>query len=149
MLADVRIKKWHLVHAKAACTSIKLISGSGSRLYPSSLVPHPCDQRTTNKCLPFSPATATTFLTWPRHSATGVMIQYGQVTATVHSKNIAWFHYIFSGMMVQVDHCYLRSKNVNLLSLFFSETIILWILWFGTKNDWHGKATLWGMMFPI
>jgi hypothetical protein len=30
MLADVRIKEWHHVHAKAACTSVKLGSDSGS-----------------------------------------------------------------------------------------------------------------------
>jgi hypothetical protein len=34
-------------------------------------------------------------------------VECGQVAATMHSKNIAWFHYIFSETIVRADHCYI------------------------------------------
>jgi hypothetical protein len=74
MLVDVvYLKEWRGVHVKAACTSINLSSGS-SCLSPSSLLPHLRNQRTTHKCLPFSPAIPPTFLTWPRCDVTGIKV---------------------------------------------------------------------------
>jgi hypothetical protein len=74
-LASVmRIKEWHRVHVKAACTLMKLGSRSGSRSSPSLLLPHPRDQHTTHKCLPFSPVSPPTFLTWLRHGIMGVSV---------------------------------------------------------------------------
>jgi hypothetical protein len=69
----VHIKKWHYVHAKAEFIWIKG-SGSGSCLSPSSLIPHPRDQGTTQKYLLFNPATPPTFLSWPRHGVMAVTV---------------------------------------------------------------------------
>jgi hypothetical protein len=52
----------------------KLGSGSGSRSSPSSLLPHPRDQCTTHKCIPFSPTASLTFLTFPRCGIMGVTV---------------------------------------------------------------------------
>jgi len=52
----------------------KLGSGLGSRSSPSSLLPHPCNQCTTHRCLPFTPAAPPTFLTWLRQGVMAVMV---------------------------------------------------------------------------
>jgi hypothetical protein len=40
--------------------------------------------------------------------------QHWQVTAAVHLKNIAWFHYFFSEMIVWADHCYCTFKELHI-----------------------------------
>jgi hypothetical protein len=40
--------------------------------------------------------------------------QYGQVTATLFSKNILWFYYFFSETLVQADHYYCLFKKISL-----------------------------------
>jgi hypothetical protein len=110
---DVCTKERHCIHMKAACTLIKLSSGLVSRLSPSSLLPHSRKQCTTHKCLPFIPASPPTFLTWLRHSVTGIMV------LTV------WAGY----------HYYTFLKHKFKLLLFFSKTIVPWIFWVRTKNS--------------
>jgi hypothetical protein len=100
-------KRMASCNAKTACTLIKLDSGLGSCSSPSSLLPHPRDQCATHKCLPFSPTAPPIFLTWLRCGIMGVTVLTVQAGYHYYTfKNIMWFHYIFSGMMVQVDHCY-------------------------------------------
>jgi hypothetical protein len=134
-LADVRINEWNRVHAKAVCTSIKLGSGLGLGSPPCSLLPHPHNQRTTHKCLPFSPATPPTFHTWLRHGIMGVMVQYGQVTTTIHSKNNASFHNIFSETIVQANHCFCTIQKHQFTFTIFPKTIIPVILLVWTMNS--------------
>jgi hypothetical protein len=94
------VKEQHHLSAKVACTSIKLCSGSGSRYSNSSPLPHPHphNQRPTHKCLPFSHATPTTFLTWPRHGITGVNSTYSMGRLPILSSSLAQQPYVGSGL---------------------------------------------------
>jgi hypothetical protein len=115
------VKERHYVHVKAACTWLKLCSGSGSRSFPSSLLPHPSDQRTTNKCLPFCPAAPPMFRTWVKHGVTGVMVLTvwaGYCYCTFQKRSM--IHYIFSETIVWVDHCYCTFQKYK-----FTFTIFL------------------------
>jgi hypothetical protein len=126
MLADVHIKDWHRAHMKAVRRSIKPGSVSGPCSSHSSLLPHLCDQHTTHKCLPFSPATPT-FLTWPRRGVTGVMVLtvragYSYYTHQKHSTISR--HFLSNNSVGRSLLLYIPITS-NLLSLLFSETIIL------------------------
>jgi hypothetical protein len=73
-LAQSNLPRVHAVYSKAECPSLKLCSGLGLRTSPSSLFPHPCNEHTTHQCLPFTPAAAPTFLTWPRQRIMAVVV---------------------------------------------------------------------------
>jgi hypothetical protein len=62
--------------------------------------------------LPFNPATPPTFLTWPRRGFTAVIVR--------NSMGRLWLLYI---------------PKTNFFCYFFSETIILGILWVRTKKS--------------
>jgi hypothetical protein len=82
------------------------------------------------------PPSSTNILHLVRHYACNATYQYGQDTATIHSKNIMWFHYIFSESTVQADHCYHTfQKHQFTFVIFFSKTIFLGILWVRNKNS--------------
>jgi hypothetical protein len=143
----MHVKEWHCVPAKAACTLIKHDSGLGSCLSLSSLLSHPCDQCTTHKCLPFSPTTPPTFLTWPRRGDTGVTVLRvwaGYSYYTFHTHCMISLHFLRNDSVVRSLLLY-TPKNINLLSLFFSEMIIPWKLWVRTKNSewmtWENDAS--------
>jgi hypothetical protein len=97
----VHIKEWYYVHVKAACTLIKLGSGSGSCSSHSSLLPLRHNQCTTHKCLPVSPAAPPIFLTWPKHGVTGVMV-----------------------LIVQAGCHYYTFQNCSVISLHFLRDIV-------------------------
>jgi hypothetical protein len=100
----------HYVNGKAACTLVKLgsgylviyVSGSGSSLSPSSLPPHPRHQCITHKCLPFSPTSPPTFLTWLRRGDKG---RYDKAQV-LHIPKTSRGFVKFSEMTVHLDHCY-------------------------------------------
>jgi hypothetical protein len=146
----VCVKEWHHVHVKAGCTLMKLGSGSGSQLSPSSLLPHQC---TTHKCLAFSPTTQPTFLTWPKRNVTGVMaltIRVGYHYYTFQKHHVISLHFLRNG-----------SEGRSLL-LYIPKTSI-YFHYFSQKrsfheycesgprilNDWRRKMTLRETIDPI
>jgi hypothetical protein len=143
---DVCIRDWHHVHVKAVRTSINLGCGSGLCWSSSLLLPHPRNHCATHKCLPFSPASPTTFFTCPRRGITGVAVLRVQ----------AGFHYYTFQKHLVISLHFLRNDSAGIsLLLFIPKNIIKWSFRVyrvsGPRilNDWRGKATLWGTMHLI
>jgi hypothetical protein len=77
--------------------------------------------------------------------------QCGQVTATIHSKNIAWFHNFFSETTVWADHCYCILKTSLYFQYFSQKRSFREYYGLGPRilNDWCGRTTFCKTMHPI
>jgi hypothetical protein len=135
------------VHVKAARTSIKLGSGSGSHSSPSSLLPYPRDQCTTHKCLPLSPTAPPTLLTWPSHGIMGVTVltvragycyytfQKHRFTSTIflsnnHSVNNVGQQHKF--WMTDMGKWHFEERCMQ-----YNYTLFIWMLWWDRRKINH------------
>jgi hypothetical protein len=114
----------HHVHAaltvsKVVCGSIKLGCGLGSHSSPSSLPP-PCDQHTTLRCLPFTPATPLTFFTWQRPGVTAVLVLTSTGSYCYYTLQN---HHVFSLL-------FLRNNNVGRTPLLYIPKTPLYFCFF-------------------